>query len=83
MKLCDRCPVSGCCLDYLGKACENARKEMDPELVPTYAEVLPALEYEELAAVFCFSNSHPLSYEGMLNFLQSPFERRALEHEKS
>lgn len=83
MKLCDRCPVSGCYLDYLGKACENARKEMDPELVPTYAEVLPALEYEELAAVFCFSNFHPLSYEGMLNFLQSPFERRALEHEKS
>lgn len=83
MKLCDRCPVPGCCLDYLGKACENARKETDPELVPTYAEVLPALEYEELAAVFCFSNSHPLSYEGMLRFLQSPFERRSLEHEKS
>lgn len=83
MKLCDRCPVSGCCLDYLGKTCENIRKEVDPELVPTYAEVLPALEYEELAAVFCFSNSHPLSYDGMLNFLKSPFERRALKHEKS
>lgn len=83
MKLCDRCPVSGCCLDYLGKACENIRKEVDPELVPTYAEVLPALEYEELAAVFCFSNSHPLSYDGMLDFLKSPFERRALKHEKS
>lgn len=83
MKLCDRCPVSGCCLDYLGKACENIRKEVDPELVPTCAEVLPALGYEELAAVFCFSNTHRLSYEGMLNFLKSPFERRAIEHEKS
>lgn len=38
MKLCDRCPVPGCCLDYLGKACEHARKEIDPTLVPTNAE---------------------------------------------
>ena len=83
MKLCDRCPVSGCCLDYLGRACENARRQEDPELVPTYAEVLPALEYEDLAAVLCFAATHPLSYESMLDFLKSPFERSALEHEKS
>ena len=34
MKLCDRCTVSGCCLNYLGKACEHARQETCPEVQP-------------------------------------------------
>lgn len=40
MKLCDRCAVSGCCLNYLGKACEHARQEACPEIQPNNAEHL-------------------------------------------
>ena len=82
MKLCDRCPQAGSCLlNYLGRACEHARKEVDPTLVPTNAEVFPALSYEELAVVLCFSNSHAMSYERTLAFLKAPFERRKPNHE--
>ena len=57
------------------------RKEIDPTLVPTNAEVFPALSYEELAVVLCFSNSHAMSYESTLAFLKAPFERRKPNHE--
>lgn len=30
MKLCDRCRVPGCLLDYGGKACQEARKKHCP-----------------------------------------------------
>lgn len=82
MKLCDRCPQAGSCLlNYLGKACEHARKEVDPTLVPTNAEAFPALSYEDLAAFLCFSNSHAMSYERTLAFLKAPFERRKPDRE--
>ena len=63
MKLCDRCPVPGCCLDYLGKACEHARKEVDPTLVPTTLELMHSMDAEELATflskTFCQSLGKP------------------------
>lgn len=46
MKLCDRCTVPGCCLDYLGKACEHAREEHCPAAQPNRAEVLCSVDYE-------------------------------------
>lgn len=50
MKLCDRCPIAaGCCLDYLGKACEDARHEADPSLVPNNGELMYGLEPMALA----------------------------------
>lgn len=35
MKVCDRCKVPGCLLDYGGKACRNARKQECPDVVFT------------------------------------------------
>lgn len=49
MKLCDRCSVPGCCLDYLGNACEAARKEYCPEIQPSRVENMQKMEIEELA----------------------------------
>lgn len=36
MKLCDRCRVPGCLLDYGGKACQEARKKYCPDVVFTH-----------------------------------------------
>lgn len=41
MKLCDRCRVPGCLLDYGGKACKNARKQNCPDVVFTNADRVP------------------------------------------
>lgn len=49
MKLCDRCKVSGCCLDYLGPSCAHARKESCPDVQPTNAEAMAGMELDELA----------------------------------
>lgn len=49
MKMCDRCRVPGCCLTYLGKACENARKEHCPEVQPNRAEIITNMDMNELA----------------------------------
>lgn len=38
MKLCDRCRVAGCLLNYGGKACKNARKQNCPDVVFTNAD---------------------------------------------
>ena len=47
MKMCDRCRVSGCLLNYNGKACENARKEACPDVVYTNEDRLEELTLEE------------------------------------
>lgn len=49
MKLCDRCKVSGCCLNYLGKACANARSEVCPEVRANNAELIHNMTLDELA----------------------------------
>lgn len=49
MKLCDRCRVSGCCLNYLGEACKNARKRECPDVVCTNADRIRSMSDEELA----------------------------------
>lgn len=52
MKLCDRCTVSGCCLNYLGKACEHARQETCPEVQPNNAEhVSDLLDNADISAM--------------------------------
>ena len=53
MKLCDRCPLAGTCLlDYLGKACRNARKQDCPDIIPTVAETFHNMDTEQLARAF-------------------------------
>ena len=48
MKMCDRCRVPGCLLNYNGKACANARKEYCPDVVYTNADRLREMTDEEL-----------------------------------
>lgn len=49
MRLCDRCRVSGCCLDYLGEACKRARERECPDVVYTNADHIRNMSDEELA----------------------------------
>lgn len=51
MKLCDRCRVAGCLLNYGGKACQEARKEQCPDVVFTNADKIREMEDEKLAAL--------------------------------
>lgn len=44
MKLCDRCRVPGCLLDYGGKACQEARKKYCPDVVFTHADKIREME---------------------------------------
>ena len=53
MKLCDRCRVSGCCLNYLGEACQRARKRECPDVVFTNFDSIQDKSDEELAKFFC------------------------------
>ncbi len=50
MKLCDRCRVSGCCLNYLGSACISARKKNCPDVQPNNAEIITNMAMDELAS---------------------------------
>lgn len=56
MKLCDRCRVPGCLLDYGGKACKNARKQNCPDVVFTNADRVREMNDEELAKFMLSSN---------------------------
>jgi len=49
MKLCDRCKVPGCCLNYLGTACARAREELCPEVQPNRAEIISNVSLDEMA----------------------------------
>lgn len=49
MKLCDRCKVPGCCLNYLGAACASAREEFCPEVRPNRAEIISNMSLDEMA----------------------------------
>ena len=48
MKLCERCRVSGCCLNYLGEACKRARKRECQDVVYTNDDKLRDMTDEEL-----------------------------------
>lgn len=90
MKLCDRCRVSGCCLNYLGEACKRARKRECPDVVFSNADRIRAMSDEELAAFLCDfrscdSSEHPCNgckaephcyagHNGMIDWLRQPAE---------
>jgi hypothetical protein len=52
MKLCDRCSVPGCFLNYLGTACKNARQEYCPDVQPNRAELFSNMDINEMAEQF-------------------------------
>ena len=53
MKLCDRCRVPGCLLDYGGKACQEARKKYCPDVVFTHADKIREMDDEALHLSSC------------------------------
>ncbi len=55
MKLCDRCRVPDCLLNYGGKACQNARKQECPDVVFTHADKIREMEDEELADFLAYT----------------------------
>lgn len=59
MKLCDRCRVPGCLLDYGGKACKNARKQNCPDVVFTNADRVREMNDEELAKFMRAATARP------------------------
>ena len=56
MRLCDRCRVTGCLLDYGGKACQTARKEACPDVVFTNADTVREMDDEALAKFMLSAN---------------------------
>lgn len=48
-KVCDRCRVPGCLLDYGGNACHRARQQECPDVVFTNADMIRQMTDEELA----------------------------------
>ncbi len=51
-KMCDRCRVGGCLLTYLGKGCENARKEACPDVRPNRAELISSMDMDQMVHLF-------------------------------
>ncbi len=49
MKVCDRCRVSGCLLDYGGEACRNARRRECPDVVFTRIDEIREMEAKGMA----------------------------------
>lgn len=80
MRMCNRCKVSGCLLNYNGKACENARKEICPEVYYTNADYICAMTDEELADFLGeWARKHLAwmqdSYGEVLFWLQEPHDK--------
>ena len=48
MRLCDRCRVSGCYLNYLGDLCKQAREEQCPDIIYSNADRIRDMTDEEL-----------------------------------
>lgn len=48
MKLCERCRVPGCCLDYLSEACAAARRRECPEIQLNRAEYITNMNMYQL-----------------------------------
>lgn len=77
MKLCERCRVSGCCLNYLGEACKRTRKRECPDVVYTNGDKMRDRSDEELAGFFAdMAESVPSDDpEVWLEWLRAPEER--------
>lgn len=49
MRLCDRCRVGGCCLNYLGEACKRARERECPDVQYTNADKIRDMSDNDLS----------------------------------
>ena len=70
MSMCDRCRVSGCLLNYNGKACENARKEICPDVYYTNADHVHTMCDEDHVHTMCDEELvHTMCDEELADFL--------------
>lgn len=80
--LCDRCRVSGCLLDYLGKACQHARKRECPDVQYTVADYISDMTAAEMAEKLpellkdAFKDGVP-SKANMLDILIQPIDEES------
>lgn len=86
MKVCDRCRVSGCLLNYGGKACRNARKRDCPDVFFKNADRIREMDDAELAILLAKMGADPdrleravQSYSGadanrLFDYLEQPAE---------
>ena len=79
MKLCDRCRVSGCCLNYLGEACQRARERECPDVVYTNGDVIRDADDKTLAILITVATHgtqpdkiHSEDLEELIEYLKKP-----------
>lgn len=64
-KLCDRCRVSGCLLDYLGNACRHARERECPDIKPNRAELISQMSVNEMSTKMVGAILYELCEDGV------------------
>lgn len=67
MKLCERCKVLGCGLDYLGPACKWAREQECPNVQPNNAEIITNMDIGELSEFLMDVSMGLLIDKGIVN----------------
>lgn len=81
-KLCDRCRVPGCLLNYLGKACQHARNRECPDVQYTVADYISDMTAAEMAEKLpellkdAFKDGVP-SKADMLDILTQPIDEKS------
>ena len=80
MKLCDRCRVPGCRLNYLGTDCVNARAEACPEIRPNNAELIHNMSLDEMVVFLAAWAKDPeawmCQFNEVRNWLKAEKEER-------
>lgn len=64
-KLCDRCRVGGCLLDYLGTACQQARERECPDVQPNRAELITNMSVDQMATEMVGAIIYDLCEDGV------------------
>lgn len=79
MKLCDRCRVSGCLLNYLGTPCRNARHDLCPDVLYTNADAIREMDDRDMAEFLAQNWGEPgeeweHDMDEVLEWLREPVE---------
>lgn len=85
MTLCNRCRISGCCLNYLGEACKNIRKRECPDIVFNRADYIRSMSDEEMARklidiIYDLCENGVPSYDFVLKWLKGSMEDKHVIH---
>lgn len=80
MKVCDRCRVSGCLLNYGGEACRKARKRECPDVFFTNADRIRAMGNADLAILLAKMNADPDRLERTVRSFSGAAANRCLDY---